>query len=225
MTVEEQKTRYIAIEGVIGSGKTALATKLAHTLKARLILDEFNDNPFLTRFYRNPKQLAFQTQFSFLTSRYKQQQLLRNIDLSDEQLITNYTFDKDKIFAYLNLQDEELMLYETLSSLMDKTIVQPDLVVYLQSTPERLTETIQMRDRPTERSMAPEYLNDLNDAYNFFFFRYKKTPLLIVNVSELDFVHNEEDFKLIYDLVFRQQYTGTEYFKPEKKLDYSKGSV
>lgn len=221
MAAEQQKLRYIAIEGVIGSGKTALAIKLGHKLKARLILEEFVENPFLNRFYRNPEQYAFQTQLSFLASRYKHQQEFRNLDLFHEYLISDYIFDKDKIYAYLNLQDEELKLYESLVSQMDKNIFQPDLVIYLQTTPDRLLETIRKRDRAIERAMQPKYINDLNDAYNFFFLRYKKTPLLIVNVAELDFVHNEADFELIYDLIFNQPHAGTEYFMPEKKLDCS----
>ncbi|NTW49870.1 MAG: deoxynucleoside kinase [Chlorobiales bacterium] len=225
MIAEQQRPRYIAIEGAIGAGKTALATKLAHKLKARLILEEFGENPFLTRFYRNPEQYAFQTQLSFLANRYKQQQAFRNFDLFHEHLVSDYIFDKDRIFAYLNLQDEELKLYESLTRQMDKTIVQPDLVIYLQSTVERLIDNVRRRDHPFERTMTPEYLQNLHDAYNYFFFRYKKTPLLIVNISELDFVRDEQDFELICELIFRQKYTGTEYFKPEKKLTYSKGAV
>lgn len=208
--------KYIAIEGVIGAGKTTLAMMLGKRLDARIILEEFDDNPFLERFYENAERYGFQTQMSFLTSRYKQQQQLRNLDLFHEYLVTDYIFDKDKIFAYLNLQDDELRLYETIVNFMDKSITQPDLVIYLQSTPERLMRNIHKRNRSVERGMQDMYIRDLHDAYNYFFFRYRKTPLLIINTAELDFVNDEKDFALITDLIFKKAHSGTEYFNPEK---------
>lgn len=213
-----QTPKYIAIEGVIGVGKTTLALKLAERLSARPILEEFEDNPFLERFYENPERYAFQTQLSFLASRYKQQQQLRNFDLFHEYVITDYIFDKDKIFAYLNLQDDELRLYETIVNFMDKSITLPDLVVYLQSTPERLMQNIKKRNRPFERAITESYIRDLHDAYNYFFFRYRKTPLLIVNTTELDFVANPADFEELYKLICHRTHSGTEYFNPEKRL-------
>lgn len=213
-----QTPKYIAIEGVIGVGKTTLALKLAERLSARPVLEEFEDNPFLERFYEHPERYAFQTQLSFLASRYKQQQQLRNFDLFHEYLITDYLFDKDKIFAYLNLQDDELRLYETIVNFMDKSITLPDLVVYLQSTPERLMQNIKKRNRPFERAITESYIRDLHDAYNYFFFRYRKTPLLIVNTTELDFVANPADFDELYNLICNRTHSGTEYFNPEKRL-------
>jgi deoxyguanosine kinase len=223
--VEQVKPKYIAIEGVIGVGKTSLAVKLGERLNAQVILEKYSDNPYLSGFYKNPEQYAFQTQMAFLASRYKQQQQLSNRDLFHEYLVTDYIFDKDRIFAYLNLKDEELKLYENAVQLMDKKILPPDLVVYLQSSPERLRANIQRRARPFERWMSEDYIHNLHDAYNYFFLRYKKTPLLIVNVSEIDFVNDASDFELIYNLILKQQYVGTEYFKPEKKLEYIKSSV
>jgi deoxyadenosine/deoxycytidine kinase len=213
-----QTPKYIAIEGVIGVVKTTLALKLAERLSARPVLEEFEDNPFLERFYEHPERYAFQTQLSFLASRYKQQQHLRNFDLFHEYLITDYIFDKDKIFAYLNLQDDELRLYETIVNLMDKSITLPDLVVYLQSTPERLLQNIKKRNRPYEQYITENYIRDLHDAYNYFFFRYRKTPLLIVNTTELDFVANPADFEVLYNLICNHTHSGTEYFNPEKRL-------
>ncbi|MCS6988818.1 MAG: deoxynucleoside kinase [Chloroherpetonaceae bacterium] len=209
--------KYIAIEGVIGVGKTTLAMLLGKKLNARVVLEEFEDNPFLERFYENPERYAFQTQMAFLTSRYKQQQQLRNFDLFHDYLVSDYIFDKDRIFAYLNLQDDELRLYESIVNFMDKSITTPDLVVYLQSSPERLMENIKKRNRPVERGIKEAYIRDLHDAYNYYFFRYKKTPLLIVNVTELDFANSAEDFELLYDLICNKPHAGTEYFAPEKR--------
>ncbi len=209
--------KYIAIEGVIGVGKTTLAMLLGKKLQARIVLEEFEDNPFLERFYENPERYAFQTQMSFLTARYKQQQQLRNFDLFHDYLVSDYIFDKDRIFAYLNLQDDELRLYETIVNFMDKTITSPDLVVYLQSSPERLMENIKKRNRGIERGIKESYIRDLHDAYNYYFFRYKKTPLLIINTTELDFANSAEDFELLYDLICNKSHTGTEYFTPEKR--------
>ncbi len=209
--------KYIAIEGVIGVGKTTLAMLLGKRLQARIVLEEFEDNPFLERFYENPERYAFQTQMAFLTARYKQQQQLRNFDLFHDYLVSDYTFDKDRIFAYLNLQDDELRLYESIVNFMDKTITSPDLVVYLQSTPERLMENIRKRKRKIEQNIKESYIRDLHDAYNYYFFRYKKTPLLIINTTELDFANNAEDFELLYDLICNKTHSGTEYFAPEKR--------
>ncbi len=209
--------KYIAIEGVIGVGKTTLAMLLGKKLQARIVLEEFEDNPFLERFYENPERYAFQTQMSFLTARYKQQQQLRNFDLFHDYLVSDYIFDKDRIFAYLNLQDDELRLYESIVNFMDKTITSPDLVVYLQSSPERLMENIKKRNRPIEQNIKESYIRDLHDAYNYYFFRYKKTPLLIINTTELDFANSAEDFELLYDLICNKPHSGTEYFAPEKR--------
>jgi deoxyadenosine/deoxycytidine kinase len=209
--------KYIAIEGVIGVGKTTLAMLLGKKLQARIVLEEFEDNPFLERFYENPERYAFQTQMAFLTARYKQQQQLRNFDLFHDYLVSDYIFDKDRIFAYLNLQDDELRLYESIVNFMDKTITSPDLVVYLQSSPERLMENIKKRKRSVEHNIKESYIRDLHDAYNYYFFRYKKTPLLIINTTELDFANSAEDFELLYDLICNKPHTGTEYFTPEKR--------
>jgi len=209
--------RYIAIEGVIGVGKTSLASMLGEYFSARVVLERFEENPFLERFYEDPEHYAFQTQMSFLLSRYKQQQELFQADLFHNILITDYIFEKDKIFAYLNLQDDELKLYETVVGAIEKNILTPDLIIYLQSSTERLMENIKKRARPYEKHITAEYLKDLNEAYNYFFFRYRQAPLLIVNASEIDFVNRAEDFNELLTEITRQNRSPVEYYNPLKK--------
>jgi len=206
--------RYIAVEGVIGAGKTTLATMLGETINANVVLERFEENPFLKDFYREPERYAFQTQIFFLLSRYKQQRELFQADLFHRFLVTDYIFEKDKIFAYLNLQDEELKLYETLVSSIEHSIPTPDLVVYLQSSVPRLMTNIRQRGRAYEASMSETYIKDLNEAYNYFFFRYKSTPLLIVNSAEIDFVNNRAQYEDLVRQIFRQNRSAVEYYNP-----------
>jgi len=209
--------RYIAVEGVIGVGKTSLASMLGEYFGARVVLERFEENPFLERFYEDPEHYAFQTQMSFLLSRYKQQQELFQADLFHNILITDYIFEKDKIFAYLNLQDDELKLYETVVNAIERNILTPDLVIYLQSSTERLLENIKKRGRTYEKHITAEYLKDLNEAYNYFFFRYRQAPLLIVNATEIDFVNRSEDFSELLKEITRQNRSPVEYYNPLKK--------
>lgn len=209
--------RHVAIEGVIGAGKTTLAQMLSERLGARLVLEQFEQNPFLPKFYEDPEHYAFQTQIFFLLSRYKQQQELFQADLFHSHIVTDYIFEKDKIFAYLTLQDEELKLYETLLTSIEKNIPQPDLVVYLQSSVERLMTNIKRRNRKMEEHMSAEYIKDLNEAYNYFFFRYKSTPLLIVKATDIDFVNNPEDFEELLEQVLRPNRAPVEYYNPMVK--------
>jgi deoxyadenosine/deoxycytidine kinase len=215
--IEQTDLRYIAVEGVIGAGKTTLCTMLGETLGARVVQEQFEENPFLKDFYKDPDRYAFQTQIFFLLTRYKQQRNLSQADLFHRFLITDYIFEKDKIFAYLNLQDEELKLYETLVSSIEHNIVQPDLVVYLQSSVDRLMTNIRHRNRAFEESIAESYIRDLNEAYNYFFFRYKATPLLIVNAAEIDFVNDKEQYFDLVMQVFRQNRAAVEYYNPQQK--------
>lgn len=213
----DNKIKYIAIEGVIGAGKTSLARRLSERLKAKLILEDFVDNPFLERFYENPARYAFHTQIYFLLSRYKQLIDLTQEDLFHNYIISDYIFEKDKIFAYLNLQDDELKLYETIVQSIERKIRVPDMVIYLQSTVERLMANIRHRDREAERTMSEEYIKDLNEGYNYFFFRFKATKVMIVNVSEIDFVNNEQDFENLIAEILREDHTSIEYFNPASK--------
>lgn len=211
---EDKKIKYIAIEGVIGVGKTTLAKKLSERLNAKLILENFEDNPFLEKFYKDPVSYAFHTQMYFLMSRYKQLQEIKQIDLFHEYYVADYIFEKDKIFAYLNLMDDELKLYEKIISLIERTIVVPDIIIYLQSTVERLMQNIRHRDREIEKEIKEDYIKDLNEGYNYFFFRYKATKVMIVNSAEIDFVNNEKDFENLISEILKSEHSAIEYYNP-----------
>ncbi|MEW6653590.1 MAG: deoxynucleoside kinase [Bacteroidota bacterium] len=209
--------RYIAIEGVIGAGKTSLARMLSEKLNADLILEQFEENPFLEKFYDDRKRFAFQTQMFFLINRYKQQQQLKQQDLFTSITVSDYIFDKDKIFAYLNLSTEEVKLYENIFPLLERDIPKPDLVIFLQSSLDRLMVNIKLRGRKFEKNLTRQYLTELSEAYNNFFFKYNNTPLLIVNTSDIDFVNSETDFNELYNQIFREDRGVIEYFNPEPK--------
>ena len=215
MTVQlPSEIHYIAIEGVIGVGKTTLAKMLSDQLGARLVLEKFEENPFLPNFYKDPEHYAFQTQIFFLLSRYRQQQELFQADLFHSHIVSDYIFEKDKIFAYLTLRDDELKLYENLLVAIEKTIPMPDLVIYLQSSNDRLLANIKKRGREMEKHMSDEYIKELNEAYNYFFFRYKSTPLLIVKATDIDFVNNPEHFDDLLTQILRPNKAPVEYYNP-----------
>jgi deoxyguanosine kinase len=207
--------RYIAIEGVIGAGKTSLAQKLADKLGANIILEEFEENPFLEKFYEDRRRFAFQTQMFFLINRYKQQLQLNQQELFSKYIVSDYIFEKDKIFAYLNLSGEEIKLYESIFPLLERDIPKPDLVIFLQSGTDRLLSNVKIRARKIETNMTRGYLAELSEAYNNFFFKYNNTPLLIVNTTDIDFVNNEDDFHELYTQIFREDRGFIEYFNPE----------
>jgi deoxyadenosine/deoxycytidine kinase len=210
------EAHYIVIEGVIGVGKTSLAKLMSERINARLVLEEVEENPFLEDFYGDPPHYAFQTQMFFLLSRYRQQMEFPQQDLFHHKTISDYLFDKDKIFAYINLNEKELSLYERLWSLLQKDIPKPDLVIYLQANTETLMHRIRERGRPYERSISPEYIQRLNEAYSYFFFHYTDSPLLVVNTAKIDFVHNPEDLE---DLLvqIRKPHVGTKYYVPMRE--------
>ncbi len=190
-----KELRFIAIEGVIGAGKTTLAKGLADKLHAGLILEEFEENPFLAKFYSNPMQYAFHTQLYFLMSRYRQQKKIKQMDLFHSRLISDYLFAKDKIFAEVNLNEEELALYDKIYGLIEKEIPRPDLVIYLQSTPDLLFKRIRHRDRSYEKTIEYDYITKLCEAYNSFFIHYNRSSLLIINIKSFDFLNsNDLDF-------------------------------
>jgi deoxyguanosine kinase len=210
-------TSFIAVEGVIGAGKTSLAKKIKERLNSKLILEQFEVNPFLEKFYVDRSRYAFQTQMFFLVNRYKQQEELLQEELFTKHIVSDYLFEKDRIFAYLNLSGEELKLYEGLYPLLARNLRKPDLVVFLQSSVDKLMYNIKKRHRKIERALTRSYIEELSEAYNHFFFRYNTTPLLIVNSTEIDFVNVETDFEELFKQIFREDRGVKEYFKPEPK--------
>ena len=207
---------YLVIEGVIGAGKTTLAHLLAERFEAHLVLEAFEQNPFLGRFYQDPARWAFQTQLAFLASRFQQQKALALRDLFHQAVISDYAFDKDRIFAHLNLDGDERQLYETLFTLMQPATPTPDLVVYLQSTPERLLQNIAERGRPYEKDIRPDYIKRLNEAYDYYFFRYNRSPLLIVNTAHIDFIKNKSDLEELVRQIATLRHHGMTYFNPAR---------
>ncbi len=203
-------SRYIAIEGVIGVGKTSLARRLSKSMGAALLLEVVEENPFLARFYDDPESYSFQTQVFFLLSRYRQQLEIAQRDLFAEGVVSDYIFAKDQIFATINLSEEELALYRTIVPLLEARLAKPDLVVYLQATVDVLLDRIKRRGRPFERDISREYLETLSDAYNHFFFHYDDTPLLIVNTNERDLVGREGEFERLLEMI-RAHESGTQY--------------
>lgn len=205
--------RYIVVEGPIGVGKTSLVERLSTRVKARCILESPEENPFLHRFYQDRKKYAFQTQLFFLLNRYQQQREIRQIDLFNQITLSDYLFVKDRIFAYLNLDENELALYERIFTLLDGRISKPDLVIFLQAKPEKLLARIRSRDLEYEREIDIEYLRALSQAYNTYFFHYEESPLLVVDTTEIDFVNREEDLENLIREV-RSMKRGTWYYKP-----------
>ncbi len=208
---------YVAIEGCIGVGKTSLAKLLSERLTAKLILEKFEDNPFLPDFYQNPERYAFQTQLFFLLSRYRQQLDLQQTDLFHKCIVSDYIFAKDRLFATLNLNEKEIALYDNVASLLEKNITFPNLVIFLQSDTERLMENIRKRGRNYEKQMDWKYIDSLNQVYNEYFFRYDKSPLMIINTNDIDFVNKKNDLEEILTFI-RKPIQGVKYFNPVKSL-------
>ncbi len=205
--------RYIVVEGVLGVGKTSLCEQLAKALNARLVLEDAEGNPFLKKFYQDARGYAFQTQIFFLLNRYRQQMELAQGDLFRRSLVCDYLFAKDRIFAYLTLDENELNLYERLCSLLQDQVLKPDLVIYLQASTEVVQQRLARRGRAFEKNLGRDYLERLNQAYNYYFFHYQETPLLVVNTNDIDFVHSPEDLQ---DLLRYIQHMGkgTQYYTP-----------
>ncbi len=192
---------YIAIEGAIGVGKTTLARILAQELRASLLLEVFEENPFLSDFYADRERYAFQTQIFFLISRYHQQSKVIPPTLIRERLVSDYLFDKDRLFAHLNLRDEELAMYERVHRILGEQIPTPDLVIYLRANIDTLMARIAMRDRPYERGMPRDYIAALRQAYEAFFSTYVAAPVLTLDTDDLDFVRSDQDRSAVVGLV------------------------
>lgn len=209
----ELKNRYIVVEGPIGVGKTSLTRALCKRLGARGLFEIVEENPFLSSFYGDRNKYAFQTQLFFLLSRFKQQQELFQQDLFSQATVSDYLFAKDRIFASITLDPNELALYERIFEHLGPRVMKPDLVIYLQARLDVLLARIKKRGREFERKFDADYLAELSRTYNDFFHRYDETPLLVINTSNLDFVDNEEDFNELLRAI-AQTKSGTNYYQP-----------
>ena len=209
-TEGDVKLRHVAVDGPIGVGKTSLVEMLARKFHGTKILEDV-DNPFLPDFYKKKKGAAFQTQLFFLLSRYQQQQEIAQIDLFTNLVVADYHFPKDKIFACLNLDDSELLIYDRLYTLLSESVRKPDLVIYLQGSLETCLKRIKKKTRTLEKSVTPEYLAQLIEAYNYYFYHYEETPLLVVDTNEIDFVNRPADFDDLVSQVQRAR-KGVQYY-------------
>jgi deoxyadenosine/deoxycytidine kinase len=206
-----EQPRFIALEGPIRVGKSSLAAILAETLHARRIIEPEN-NPFLDRFYAGQTSIGFQTQMWFLHERYEQLKGIRRDELP-APVVADYIFEKDKLFAYINLSDAELALYNSYYQHLREQVPTPDLVIYLQATPEVLKQRLKRKGVPGERAVSDDYLEQVVAAYEHFFFHYTASDLLVVNTSEIDFVNNNRDLQMLLKRL-AEPIKGTQYFLP-----------
>jgi len=207
--------RFIVVEGPIGVGKTTLAQRLAESFGSDLLLEGAEENPFLERFYQDPRSAALQTQLFFLFQRAAQLKALRQGDMFQPVRVADYIIEKDRLFAELTLDAEEFRLYEQVYEHVTLDAPQPDLVVYLQAPVEVLRKRIAERGRSYERHMDSDYLQRLSERYMDFFHRYHQSPLLIVNAAEIDFAHNRQDYELLLGQIRRIR-SGRHYFNPSQ---------
>lgn len=218
MTVSHLKAssgapRYIAIEGPIGVGKTALAQRLADSLSADLVLEEIDENPFLERFYRDGPSAALPAQMFFLFSRARQIEKMRQPDLFSSVRISDYLFTRDRLFAELNLDADELKLYDQIAENLSVDAPVPDLVIYLQASVDSIMQRLSRRDVNYDRYVERGYVEQLIDAYSRFFHNYDDGPLLIVNASQIDPVNNEADYQQLFQQIERTT-GGRHFFNP-----------
>lgn len=209
-------SRYIAIEGPIGVGKTALAQAMRDRVAARIWFDEF-ENPFLAEFYQDQPGAAFKAQLYFLITRFGQQKELAAALQKEPLIVTDYLFAKDKIFAYLNLDDQEILIYDKYFEALGPLTPNPDLVVYLQAPKGVLFERLRRRNVPFEAGISEAYIEELIEAYDHFFYHYKDSPLLIVNTGEIDFVRNADDLKALIRRITGEAIRGIEYYHPVRR--------
>lgn len=206
------KFRSIAVEGPIGVGKTSFVDRLAAKFDAHKVLEEI-DNPFLKPFYEDNQGAAFQAQLFFLLSRHRQLQELTHRDLFQQITVLDYIFPKDKIFAYLNLDDSELLIYDKLYATLEEQVPKPDLVIFLQAETKTLVERIRGRNRDYEREISEAYVNEVNKAYNYFFFHYNQTPLLVIDTTAIDFVRHEQHLDELVEQIRKMEH-GVQYYRP-----------
>ena len=209
--------RFVVVEGPIGVGKTSLARRLAKSFGSELVLEQGEENPFLERFYRNPRAAAFQTQLYFLFQRSRQMQDLRQADLFEKVRVADYLLDKDRLFARLTLDEEEFGLYEQVYSKLAIDAPVPDLVVYLQAPVDILTERIARRGISYEQMIERRYLERLVEAYARFFLEYEAAPVLMVNAADIDPVGSEQDYAVLLAEIVKAR-KGRHYFNPMKSL-------
>ncbi len=213
----KQAPRFIAVEGPIGVGKTSLTKRLAETFNYELLLENAEENPFLDRFYQNPRQHALATQLFFLFQRAQQIAESRQSDLFEPVRVSDFLIDKDRLFAELNLEKDEYDLYHKVYQYLVIDAPKPDLVIYLQAPTEVLLQRIQKRGVPSEQMIESEYLNQLNRAYTEFFHYYSDSKLLIVNSAEIDLVANDEDYEQLVKYILSLP-NGKHYFNPKPTL-------
>ena len=211
--MSEVEADYIVIEGPIGVGKTSLARRLAESLDADLLLEEAEDNPFLERFYRNPRQAALPTQLSFLLKRAQQVNDVRQSDLFHPVRVADFLMEKDRLFAELTLDSDELQLYRQVYSHLTVDAPKPNLVVYLQAPVDVLLNRIARRGRRYEQRIEAAYLQRICDAYTEFFYNYHDSPLLIVNAAAINLIDNEDDYRQLQQQI-RTTRSGRHYFNP-----------
>jgi len=204
--------RHVAVDGPIGVGKTSLVEMVSKRFHGTKILEDVA-NPFLPDFYKKKTGSAFQTQLFFLLSRYQQQREIAQIDLFTTLVVADYHFPKDKIFACLNLDDSELLIYDRLYTLLAESVPKPDLVIYLQGSLETCMKRIKKASRSFEKGITPEYIAQLIEAYNYYFYHYEETPLLVVDTNEIDFVNRTADFEDLLTQI-RKAKKGVQYYVP-----------
>lgn len=211
------KPRYIVVEGPIGVGKTTLARKLAETYGSDLLLEGAAENPFMERFYHNPRAAALPTQLFFLLQRTRQMQELRQQDMFNPVRVADFLMEKDRLFAELTLDEQELQLYEQVYEQLTIDVLTPDLVIYLQAPVEILLDRISARGISHERLIEAAYLQRLSDAYVDFFYHYDESPLLIVNATEVDFANNEAHYQQLLKQLENRS-VGRQYYNPAPDL-------
>jgi deoxyadenosine/deoxycytidine kinase len=212
MSIRKLPFRHIAIEGPIGVGKTSLVQLLAERFEGVMVLEDIT-NPFLPAFYEGRAGAAFQVQMYFLLSRFQQQREIAQMNLFQGLVVADYSFPKDRIFAYLNLDDTDLRIYEKLFPVLDQEVPTPDLVIYMQASLPVLLERIKKRGRDFESAIDPDYLERLSEAYSYYFFHYRETPLLVINTDDIDFVNTPADFDALVDQIVRCR-RGTQIYVP-----------